>query len=122
MIVALCQGRVDDAPEKVAHAGSHLHGLPHPPLPPSYSEQVEKLWAAVSHQGTVLAELLHERSLPPVLLGSQGAMSTDWQQNDALSLAASEEVGKQELAFPSEDVKQHIPCVKALPCWQSFYH
>ncbi|MGH0121269.1 UNVERIFIED_CONTAM: hypothetical protein FKN15_074842 [Acipenser sinensis] len=49
------------------------------------SEQMEKLWAVVSHQGTVLAELLRERSAPPALpvpLGSQGAMSADWQQDE----------------------------------------
>ncbi|MGH0160057.1 UNVERIFIED_CONTAM: hypothetical protein FKN15_038484 [Acipenser sinensis] len=57
------------------------------------------------HQGTVLAVLLCERSLSPVPLGPQGAMSADWKQEDILSIAASDEVGKQELAFPSEDVE-----------------
>lgn len=45
---------------------------------------MEKLWAAVSHQEMVLAELLHERSAPP------------------------EEVGEQEQAFPSEGMESNL--------------
>ncbi|MGH0163930.1 UNVERIFIED_CONTAM: hypothetical protein FKN15_010588 [Acipenser sinensis] len=53
--MALCQGRLDYAPGKVAHAGSHLHSLPHllplllfPRSKRSVDlEQMEKLWAAV---------------------------------------------------------------------------
>ncbi|MGH0135320.1 UNVERIFIED_CONTAM: hypothetical protein FKN15_029069 [Acipenser sinensis] len=63
---------------------------------------MEKLWAAVSHQGT---ELLCEHSVPPVPLGSRGATSAGWQQEDVLCIVSSEEVGEQELAFPSEDVE-----------------
>ncbi|MGH0171834.1 UNVERIFIED_CONTAM: hypothetical protein FKN15_062192 [Acipenser sinensis] len=32
-------------------------------------------------------------------------MSGDWQQDDMLSIVTSEEVGKEELTFPSEDVE-----------------
>ncbi|MGH0120850.1 UNVERIFIED_CONTAM: hypothetical protein FKN15_024331 [Acipenser sinensis] len=119
--MALCQGRADDTPGIVAQAGSCLHGLLHSPLPPSPprkksscfkrsvdSEQMEKLWVALSYQGTRLTELLRERSVLPaqsVPLGSQGAMSADCQQDDMLTLTASEEVGEQELAFLSEDVE-----------------
>ncbi|MGH0138868.1 UNVERIFIED_CONTAM: hypothetical protein FKN15_042807 [Acipenser sinensis] len=55
------------------------------------------------------------------LAGSRG-LNTDWQQDDMLSLTASE-VGKQELVFPSEDVESDStsPAVK-LSCRQSFYH
>ncbi|MGH0129363.1 UNVERIFIED_CONTAM: hypothetical protein FKN15_043514 [Acipenser sinensis] len=59
-------------------------------------------------EGTVIAELLHERSAPPALsvpLRSQGATSAHWQQDDMLSNATAEEVGEQELAFSSEDVE-----------------
>ncbi|MGH0174078.1 UNVERIFIED_CONTAM: hypothetical protein FKN15_067104 [Acipenser sinensis] len=66
---------------------------------------MKKLWAAVSDQGTVLAELLHECSAPPVPLGPQGAIGADWPQEDILSIAASDEVGEQELAFTSEDIE-----------------
>ncbi|MGH0120599.1 UNVERIFIED_CONTAM: hypothetical protein FKN15_014530 [Acipenser sinensis] len=65
------------------------------------SEQMEKLWAAVSDQGTVLTELLHEclaQPAPPVPFGTKGATSTDWQQDAVLSITASEEVDEQELA------------------------
>ncbi|MGH0133023.1 UNVERIFIED_CONTAM: hypothetical protein FKN15_035389 [Acipenser sinensis] len=81
------------------------------------SEQMEKLWAAVSYQGTVLTELLRERLALPVPLGSQGATSSDWQQDDMLSIVASEEVGEQELVFPSKDVESDStsPAVKRPP-------
>ncbi|MGH0127781.1 UNVERIFIED_CONTAM: hypothetical protein FKN15_039560 [Acipenser sinensis] len=57
--------------------------------------------------GTVLAELLCERSVPPapaVPLGPQGVMGTDWPQEDT----------KQKLAFPSEDMESNdtSPAVK----------
>ncbi|MGH0142226.1 UNVERIFIED_CONTAM: hypothetical protein FKN15_019866 [Acipenser sinensis] len=40
-----------------------------------------------------------------------GAVSADWPQEDILSIAATEEVDKQELAYLSEDrVQQHLPC------------
>ncbi|MGH0166397.1 UNVERIFIED_CONTAM: hypothetical protein FKN15_066726 [Acipenser sinensis] len=70
-----------------------------------------KLWSAVSHQGTVFTELRRERCLP-VPFGSQGATSADWQQDVGLSLA--EEMGEQELAFPSEDMESNStsPVVK----------
>ncbi|MGH0135254.1 UNVERIFIED_CONTAM: hypothetical protein FKN15_057298 [Acipenser sinensis] len=64
---------------------------------------MEKLFAAVFHQGTLLAELLREH-VAPVPLGPQGAVSADWQAI-MLSIAASEEVGEQKLAFPSKDVE-----------------
>ncbi|MGH0144182.1 UNVERIFIED_CONTAM: hypothetical protein FKN15_044874 [Acipenser sinensis] len=63
------------------------------------SEQMEKLWAAVSHQGTILAELLQEHSSPPALpvnLGPHRSASADWPQEDILSIFASEEVGEQD--------------------------
>ncbi|MGH0128977.1 UNVERIFIED_CONTAM: hypothetical protein FKN15_040074 [Acipenser sinensis] len=43
-----------------------------------------------------------------------GATIADWQQDDTLSIGTSEEVGKQELAFPSEDVESDStsPAVK----------
>ncbi|MGH0137160.1 UNVERIFIED_CONTAM: hypothetical protein FKN15_035890 [Acipenser sinensis] len=80
------------------------------------SEHLEKLWAAVSHQGTVRADLLRERvapPAPPVPLEPQGPTSADWQE-DMLSISASDEVGEQELAFPSEDVESDSdsPAVK----------
>ncbi|MGH0148708.1 UNVERIFIED_CONTAM: hypothetical protein FKN15_043469 [Acipenser sinensis] len=61
--------------------------------------------------------VLHEHSAPPTLpvpLGTPEVMSADWQQDDASSIAASEEVGEQELAFPSEDVESDSmsPAVK----------
>ncbi|MGH0131602.1 UNVERIFIED_CONTAM: hypothetical protein FKN15_047935 [Acipenser sinensis] len=36
------------------------------------SRQIENIWAAVSHQGTVLAELLQKHSVPPALSVSLG--------------------------------------------------
>ncbi|MGH0120011.1 UNVERIFIED_CONTAM: hypothetical protein FKN15_063825 [Acipenser sinensis] len=68
--------------------------------------------------------LLCERLAPtalPVRLGPQGAASTDCQQEDMLSIAASEG-GEQELAFPSEDVEIDgmSPVVK-LSLSQNFY-
>ncbi|RXM36695.1 hypothetical protein EOD39_11547 [Acipenser ruthenus] len=74
------------------------------------SEQMEKLWAAVSYQGTVRSELLRECSAPPVPLGYQEATSDDWQQDGP----PPEEVGEQELAYLSEDVESDgtFPAVK----------
>ncbi|MGH0149213.1 UNVERIFIED_CONTAM: hypothetical protein FKN15_018606 [Acipenser sinensis] len=121
--MALRQGKADDAPGKVTQAGNRLHSLTHPsqalpilPLPhgtgrrvavPSVqqTEQMEKIWAAVYHQGTVLAKLLRERSTPPTPLGPHMAASINWPQVDILSITAFEEVGKQQLAFPSEKVE-----------------
>ncbi|MGH0166836.1 UNVERIFIED_CONTAM: hypothetical protein FKN15_050917 [Acipenser sinensis] len=68
--MALCQGRPDDAPEKVANAGNRLQGLPHLHLlllllprkksrcskRSADSELMEKRWAVVSHQGTMFSE------------------------------------------------------------------
>ncbi|MGH0168512.1 UNVERIFIED_CONTAM: hypothetical protein FKN15_054880 [Acipenser sinensis] len=79
---------------------------------------MKKLWAAVYHQGTGLAELLRECSAPPAPPvpsgGPQETTSADWQQQDMLSIAASDEVGEQELAFPSEDLESdsRSPAVK----------
>ncbi|MGH0164672.1 UNVERIFIED_CONTAM: hypothetical protein FKN15_047303 [Acipenser sinensis] len=114
--MALCQRRLDNTPRRVA-SGSSLHGLPHLPLlllhqgrrgrcskRSTDSEQIEKLWAAVSHQESVLTELLRERSVRPVPLRPQGATGAEWPQEDILSIATSDEVGKQELAFPSEGI------------------
>ncbi|MGH0144295.1 UNVERIFIED_CONTAM: hypothetical protein FKN15_005129 [Acipenser sinensis] len=120
--MALCQGRPDDAPGKVAHAGpssrssSSSSALPCP-TPRKKSRHFKRY-----HQGTAVTELLLEPSSSPVPLGSQGSVNTDWQQDDMLSLTASE-VGKQELAFLSEDVESDStsPAVK-LSCRQSFYH
>ncbi|MGH0120025.1 UNVERIFIED_CONTAM: hypothetical protein FKN15_063839 [Acipenser sinensis] len=75
--MALCQGRLDNAPGKVAHAGSRLHGLPH-----------------------LLLLLLPLRRTRRVAIPS-----AEWQQEDMLSIIASDEVGEQGLAFPSEDVE-----------------
>ncbi|MGH0150493.1 UNVERIFIED_CONTAM: hypothetical protein FKN15_040294 [Acipenser sinensis] len=80
---------------------------------------MEKPWAAVSHHGMVLAELLRERSAPPALpvpLGFQGVSSADWQQDDMLSISTYE-LGEQELAFLSEDVESaehplRLPLIK----------
>ncbi|MGH0165995.1 UNVERIFIED_CONTAM: hypothetical protein FKN15_064259 [Acipenser sinensis] len=86
------------SPHDSVSSSSASH-FPHP-------EQMEKLCAAFSHQGAVLSELLHECSVPPaqaVPLESQRATSADWQQDNALSIAASEEVGEQELPFLSEE-------------------
>ncbi|MGH0132130.1 UNVERIFIED_CONTAM: hypothetical protein FKN15_049991 [Acipenser sinensis] len=71
---------------------------------------MEKLWAAVSHQGTVLSELLRERTAPPdpqVPLEQHGALSTDWHHDDMLSIATSNEAGGPE--FPSEEVDCDSP-------------
>ncbi|MGH0146661.1 UNVERIFIED_CONTAM: hypothetical protein FKN15_038603 [Acipenser sinensis] len=46
---------------------------------------------------------LQEHSAPP--LEPHGVVSTDWPQEDKLSITTSEEVADQELAFPSEDVE-----------------
>ncbi|MGH0137761.1 UNVERIFIED_CONTAM: hypothetical protein FKN15_064588 [Acipenser sinensis] len=75
---------------------------------------MEKLWAAISHQGTVPAELLHECSASPLPLGPQGVTDADRPQEDLVSIAASHEVGEQELAFLSEDVESNgtSPAVK----------
>ncbi|MGH0179035.1 UNVERIFIED_CONTAM: hypothetical protein FKN15_000571 [Acipenser sinensis] len=65
--------------------------------------------------GAVLSELLLECSVPPaqaVPLESQRATSADWQQDNALSIAASEEVGEQELPFLSEESDSKPPAVK----------
>ncbi|MGH0149391.1 UNVERIFIED_CONTAM: hypothetical protein FKN15_025279 [Acipenser sinensis] len=69
-------------------------------------------YKAVSYQGMVLAELLP--CLLRLSLWVLGATSTDWQQDDMLSIGFSEEVGKQELTFPSEDVESDSssPAVK----------
>ncbi|MGH0119607.1 UNVERIFIED_CONTAM: hypothetical protein FKN15_056875 [Acipenser sinensis] len=111
--MALCHGRPDDAHGKVAQAENYPHRLPHPPLllllprgrrvaVPSdrHSEQMEKLWTALSHQGTVLVELLRECSA-----------SVDWPQEDTLSIGVLEEVCEQ---FPFEDVESDStsPAVK----------
>ncbi|MGH0176814.1 UNVERIFIED_CONTAM: hypothetical protein FKN15_078064 [Acipenser sinensis] len=67
---------------------------PSPPLRKKRSadsEQTEKLRAAVSHQVTVLAGLLLERSAPP-------ALPIDLPQEDMLSIVSSDEV------------PQHVPC------------
>ncbi|MGH0149221.1 UNVERIFIED_CONTAM: hypothetical protein FKN15_014631 [Acipenser sinensis] len=68
------------------------------------SEQLDKLWAVVSQQGIELAELLHERTAPPspiAPLEQQGVADAEWQQEDLLSIAASEEMDNQE--FPSKE-------------------
>ncbi|MGH0135169.1 UNVERIFIED_CONTAM: hypothetical protein FKN15_001109 [Acipenser sinensis] len=68
------------------------------------SEQLDKLWEAVSQQGNMLAELLHERTATPapsVPFQSQVVVHAEWQQEDLLSVAASEEAVYQE--FPSEE-------------------
>ncbi|MGH0150206.1 UNVERIFIED_CONTAM: hypothetical protein FKN15_017632 [Acipenser sinensis] len=73
------------------------------------SELMEKLWAAVSHQEMVLAELVRERLGPTVPLDR----GTEWQQEDMLSIATFDEVGEQELAYPSEDVSaERLPLIK----------
>ncbi|MGH0129769.1 UNVERIFIED_CONTAM: hypothetical protein FKN15_059453 [Acipenser sinensis] len=78
---------------------------------------MEKIWAAVSQQGVILKQLLLEHSAPPALpapLGPHGAASADWPQEDILSFNISEEAGKQELMFSSEDVEPDTtsPAVK----------
>ncbi|MGH0125175.1 UNVERIFIED_CONTAM: hypothetical protein FKN15_027568 [Acipenser sinensis] len=80
------------------------------------TEQMEKLWAAVSCQGTVVAgacgsvnhSIESRHSLHVNYLGREGpkeATGADWPQEDMLSITDSEEVGEQELAFPSEDLE-----------------
>ncbi|MGH0114423.1 UNVERIFIED_CONTAM: hypothetical protein FKN15_015925 [Acipenser sinensis] len=67
------------------------------------SEQLDKLWAVVSQKGTVLAKLLCEWTAPPISsvpLEKQGVTDAEWQQENLLSITASEEMGDQE--FPSE--------------------
>ncbi|MGH0182940.1 UNVERIFIED_CONTAM: hypothetical protein FKN15_014430 [Acipenser sinensis] len=78
---------------------------------------MEKIWAAVSHQRTVIAELLLQLSVShslPAPLRLHGTASTNWPQEDILSITTLEEVVKQEVAFPSEDVESDgmSPAVK----------
>ncbi|RXM34847.1 hypothetical protein EOD39_4477 [Acipenser ruthenus] len=71
--------------------------------------------AAVSQQGTLLAELLRELTAPPalaVLLEQQRAANAGLQQDDLLSIAASEEMGYLEL--PSEEVDTDSALYRAL--------
>ncbi|MGH0138530.1 UNVERIFIED_CONTAM: hypothetical protein FKN15_034377 [Acipenser sinensis] len=68
------------------------------------SEQLGKLWKAVSQQGNMLVELLHERTVTPapsVPLQSQEVVHTEWQQEDLLSITESDEAVDRE--FPSEE-------------------
>ncbi|MGH0186322.1 UNVERIFIED_CONTAM: hypothetical protein FKN15_021066, partial [Acipenser sinensis] len=68
------------------------------------SEQLDKLWEVVSQQGNMLAELLCDSTASPAPsapLQSQGGVHAEWQQEDLLSIAASEEAVDQE--FPSEE-------------------
>ncbi|MGH0145330.1 UNVERIFIED_CONTAM: hypothetical protein FKN15_002692 [Acipenser sinensis] len=77
------------------------------------SEQMEKLWAAVSHQGTVLAELLWERLVPPappVPLEPQGATLADWPQEDIVSIAAFEEVDININGVHAETIQEDVLC------------
>ncbi|MGH0147980.1 UNVERIFIED_CONTAM: hypothetical protein FKN15_011515 [Acipenser sinensis] len=72
------------------------------------SEQMEKIWVAISRQGIVIAELLLQLSVSPSLpapLRLHGTASTNLPQEDILSITASEEVVKQEVAFLSEDME-----------------
>ncbi|MGH0152444.1 UNVERIFIED_CONTAM: hypothetical protein FKN15_022452 [Acipenser sinensis] len=68
------------------------------------SEQLDKLWEVVSQQGNMLAELLREHTVTPapsVPLQSQGVVHTEWQEEDLLSITASDEAVDRE--FPSEE-------------------
>ncbi|MGH0116090.1 UNVERIFIED_CONTAM: hypothetical protein FKN15_023123 [Acipenser sinensis] len=87
--MALCQRIPDDAPGKVAHAGNHLQRLPHLPL------------LLHLHQGRRRVTVPNDRQMEKL-----------WA--DILSIAASEEAGEQELAFPSEDAESDSasPAVK----------
>lgn len=83
--MGLCQGRAEGLPrgkdprKKPSLMSSSSSASPSPPPSPprkrkrkshwskrsADSKQMEKLWAAVSHQGTVLAELLRQHTVPP---------------------------------------------------------
>ncbi|MGH0117276.1 UNVERIFIED_CONTAM: hypothetical protein FKN15_032243 [Acipenser sinensis] len=115
-LMALCLGRAGEL-----HVGDCLHGLPHLlglllllllllPLLRRGGERSTGLidrralssWISSgqrSQQDTVLAELL--RTTPSAPLEQQGVTNAEWQQDDLLSIAASEEMGDQE--FPSEE-------------------
>ncbi|MGH0120930.1 UNVERIFIED_CONTAM: hypothetical protein FKN15_038469 [Acipenser sinensis] len=80
------------------------------------SENLDKLWEAVSQQGTVLAQLLREHTAPPapsVLLEQQGAPSTGSQLDNLLSIAASEEMGDPELPSLDHPVPVAHPSLSA---------
>ncbi|MGH0151186.1 UNVERIFIED_CONTAM: hypothetical protein FKN15_064350 [Acipenser sinensis] len=113
----LTKRRVDNAPGKVDHAGSRL---PHPSLPlllrgrrvavPSDRRTLSR-WRSSGQQFPSMERCsqsycmniqVHLSSLSP--WGPRVAQSATWQDDDMLSIAPPEEVGKQELAFPSEDV------------------
>ncbi|RXM33173.1 hypothetical protein EOD39_5641 [Acipenser ruthenus] len=81
------------------------------------SEQLEKLWAVVSHRCSACPPCP-----PPVPLEQQEAINTDWQQDDMLSIAASKEVGEMELAFPSEEVDSDSTLTAVNLCRHSFCH
>ncbi|MGH0169340.1 UNVERIFIED_CONTAM: hypothetical protein FKN15_067092 [Acipenser sinensis] len=63
------------------------------------SEQLDKLWAADSQQGNMLGELLSGHTAPhtpTVPLEQQGAADAEWQQEDLLSIATSEQFFSEE--------------------------
>ncbi|MGH0150882.1 UNVERIFIED_CONTAM: hypothetical protein FKN15_036300 [Acipenser sinensis] len=105
----------ESAPGKVAHSGSHFHSLSRPPLPLLLlqgrgrrvtipSDRTRSKWRS-SGQQFPTKELPSQSCcmarLPRLsFLGSQGATSADWHQDDVLSIvSASEEVGEQKLAL-----------------------
>ncbi|MGH0129871.1 UNVERIFIED_CONTAM: hypothetical protein FKN15_023048 [Acipenser sinensis] len=69
------------------------------------SEQLEKLWAAVSHRCSACP--------PSVPLEQQGAINTDWQQDDMLSIADSKELlpfvkratKKLQVPWPTDEIR-----------------
>ncbi|MGH0135568.1 UNVERIFIED_CONTAM: hypothetical protein FKN15_025706 [Acipenser sinensis] len=71
--LALCQGRADDElGERSADSG-----------------QLEKLWAAVSHQGTVLTELLREHAALPAPLSLWGTKGLQAQTGSRMMCCPS---------------------------------
>ncbi|MGH0129125.1 UNVERIFIED_CONTAM: hypothetical protein FKN15_038372 [Acipenser sinensis] len=103
--MALCQERADNALSKEAVL-TVFFILLCLSFSSSVEEEEESLVHAIGRlraNGTVLLKLLCEHSAPsapPVPLGTKGAARSDWQQDDALSIATS-----KELAFLSEDVE-----------------
>ncbi|MBN3272113.1 AKA7G protein, partial [Polyodon spathula] len=109
LLERLRQGRAEDTPVKPSSRSSSSSSSSASSSSPQKrmksqhyrrstdSEQMDKIWAAVSHQGTVLVELLRECSVPPPLpvlpavLRPHRAVSTNWPQEDILSIATSEE-------------------------------
>ncbi|MGH0130711.1 UNVERIFIED_CONTAM: hypothetical protein FKN15_026559 [Acipenser sinensis] len=65
------------------------------------SEQLDKLWEAVSQQGNMLVELLCDRTATPAPSAPLQSRSSTPRMEDLLSIAASEKAVDQE--FPSEE-------------------